>query len=580
MRFYWNNRSTVQRKALAEMMCHLAQNAEDAGASNVGDGQLLDLLASKGYERNMYVVKEIRGIFRRSLEKGALELGKPVYTIKRDKGRNIRVDLRTATAVEELVAHKALAGGGRGTTYTAVNEWIWRKIREQHPDVLIFPEIFERGSPMPSVLAYIAPYGQTGYGRVRPTMGSSKKGSEDYTRDLVPGYHGFNYIHDSGGDPFMPRVDRVNEICWGEILVSDGWSMGLKQRAILEHYRHANDKLRLVTAFARRFDLIDKKYGHEYLPLPYSVQNAELLSVADLAVHPGANSQLRPHVAYSTDRTEAALLLAWYGWPYSGPTELRGELPGVDLKGSHRHVWDIETGQLLNTPEGRIHVPAAPATMFRALRVVGSDAEPKAAPEGVALAVSFDDGPAPDMGGGMLAEYGQTEAANGASGKALLVQPGNEAASYGLVPSWFAGSAEFDLQVKETGPSPTPLLRMRHHMDTTLWLVVDNGAPALKLETYERKPEAPGYHKSGYAPITVEGEHNKEHQPPRILTASADLPADGRWHRIVVAWEIGQYRVYVDGKRSILLAQPAILRWRRRRNRWWECRCHRFAPGL
>jgi hypothetical protein len=412
---------------------------------------------------------------------------------------------------------------------------------------------------MPGVLAYIAPYGQTGYGRVRPTMGAHDTGTYDYTRDIVPGYFGFHYIHDSGGDPFKDRPSRINEVCWGEILVTDGWGRGLKQRSIREHYQHASDIMRRTTAFARRFGLIE--HQGEELPLPYALRNARQIPAEGLALNASEHDQLRPHTASSPDRREAALMLGWYGWPYPGSVDLKGDLPGVDVRGRHRHAWDLETGKLLNTPDGRIHVPAAPVTMFRSLYVRGENSAPKAPPEGVNLAISFDQGTEPDLGGGLIEDPGRASLTGGASGRALRVGSGAEALSYGAVPSWFSGSVEFDLRVEQAG-GPMPLLRMKRHMDTTLWLAERNGKPALKLETYERNAEPPGYQKSGFAPKTKEGRRERVPATPERRTAWVPLPQDRDWHRITLVWEVGQYRLYVDGQREAMLAKTAVLRWR------------------
>lgn len=183
-------------------------------------------------------------------------------------------------------------------------------------DVLIFPEFFERGNPMPGNLAYVAPYGQTGYGRVRPVTGHSQKGTQDFTRDLVPGYFGFHFIHDAGGDASLYRTARINEVVWGEILVTDVGT-GPKQRSIREHYLESNDRLGHATAVARHFGLLDRP--EKFLPLPYVLEAARRIDVQGLARDPSRQEQLRPHTVSGADRREAALFLAWYGWPYSPP---------------------------------------------------------------------------------------------------------------------------------------------------------------------------------------------------------------------------------------------------------------------
>lgn len=427
-------------------------------------------------------------------------------------------------------------GDGSQRTRNLVNEHIFRKIREDHPDVLIFPEIVaERGHLHVGQLARIVPYGQTGYGRIRPMVGDRKKGFWDYTRDIVPNYFGFHYIHDSGGDPWVPRTDRINEIVWGEILVTDGWAMGPKQEAIAEHFRHASDKMRRVTAFARRFGLA--RTPGEHLPLSYTVREGRAISTDALVTDPPASPQLRAWTASSADQREAALLLAWYGWPYSPGASLKPALPGVDLAGGpHRLVWDIETGRMIHTGEA-IEVTEAPATMFRALYARSADQAPTPNPDSVVTALSFDEGLAPDYAPDLLDDHGKAERASGASGQALVIGGRQGPARYGVVPSWFEGTAEFDLRVEKATAKPLPLVRFRHHLDANLSLVLHEGKPALKLQSIEK----------------VEG---------GLAPAYAPWPADGQWHRVVLVWEVGQYRLYIDGKREMLRAAPSKLRWR------------------
>ncbi len=421
---------------------------------------------------------------------------------------------------------------------------IYRKIREDHPDVLIIPEITKQTAS----LSQVAPYGQTGFGRVRPMKG------DDYTRDIFPHYFGFHYIHDTGGDPCVPRLQRINEIVWGEILACDGWSFGPKQAMIAEYYRHAGDKMRRVTAFARRFDLIDESL--DMLPLPYAIENARELHVPDLVANPPGHKQLRAYTATAKDRTEATVLLAWYGWPYSNYTDLRPELPGVDLDGPHRRAWDLETGNLLSSSES-VHVPAAPATMFRALLVRSADTPPPPPrPKGVAMGASFDNSLAPDFGGGLLAgEHGNAARTNGSNGDAMHITRGGGTAQYGVVPSWYSGSVEFDLQPRKTDASPLVIARFQHHMDTTLSLVNRDGTPTLHLQTNERRAEKLHYSYTALGPAQEGGEFERRetHVP---------LADENAWHRILIAWEIGQYRIFVDGKLSGVISAPAITRWR------------------
>ncbi|MFP4026488.1 MAG: hypothetical protein ACLFWL_01705 [Candidatus Brocadiia bacterium] len=423
---------------------------------------------------------------------------------------------------------------------------IYRKIREDHPDVLIIPEFYRRRGTHIAHLGHIAPYGQTGYGRVRP------KWKKDYVRDIIPGYFGFNYVHDAGGDPWRARRDRIHEVVWGEVLGVDGWSFHGKQRAVAEYYRHAGAKQRRVTSLARRFGLVDGK--REMLPMFSITRNARRIRAANIVKNPPASSQLRVFVAPSKDRRQAILLLAWYGWPLAPDTELHPSLAGLKLKGEHFRVWDLETGQLLNSRES-VHVPAAPVTSLRALLVRSTDTPPPAPwPKGVSLGVSFDKGLAPDVGGGVLSENGEADRVKGSRRKAIEINPQGAHARYGVVPSWFSGTLEFDLQVKKTAAVPLPVAQLRHHMNTTLELVSLNNRPALRLRTYERNTHVDHWKSTELSPIPEEG--------PKLRETSASFPDDRGWHHVVLCWEMGQYRLFVDGKRVALLSAPAVVRWR------------------
>ena len=428
---------------------------------------------------------------------------------------------------------------------------IYRRIRQDHPDVLIIPE----HGKIAAHSAHLAPYGQTGVVTLMPFCGP------DFRRDIIPGYFGVNCVHDSGDDPWRQRLRRVHEVVWGETLMVDGWQFGRKQWAIAEQYRQAGAKQRRVIALAKRFDLVQDPMA--VLPLPYALEKARQLNAADLVADPPGSRQLRVFTASSKDRREAVLMLAWYGWHLAGGADLKPDLPGVELAGKPFNVWDVETGNLLNSTAG-VRVPAAPATGLRALYIRVADRPPPSRPEGVSLVVSFDRGLAPDLGGGLLENNGDAPLVEGAAGRAIGIQAGRGAAQYGVVPSWFSGALEFDLHVKAADETPLQLVKLHRHMDTSLWLVRTDGAPALRLETRERRTELSGFETTDLSPVVVkekDGTHC-EWEAPQLKTALAPLPDDGAWRRVLIAWEMGQYRVYVDGRRAATIAAPAIVRWR------------------
>ncbi|MDP6357832.1 MAG: hypothetical protein QF473_22140, partial [Planctomycetota bacterium] len=342
---------------------------------------------------------------------------------------------------------------------------IYRRIRQDHPDVLIIPE----HGKIAAHSAHLAPYGQTGVVKLMPFAGP------DYRRDIFPGYFGVNFVHDSDDDPWRKRLARIHELVWGETLMVDGWQYGRKQWSISEHYRQAGAKQRRVIALARRFGLVQNPRG--LLPLPYALEKARQLNAADLVLDPPGSPHLRAFTASSKDLQEAVLMLAWYGWHLAAGTELRPDLPGVALAGKRFNVWDLETGNLLNSSTS-VQVPGAPATGFRALYIRVADRMPRQRPAGVALAVSFDRGLSPDLGGGLLGKNGDASLVDGKAGRALRIRSGGGIAQYGVIPSWFSGTLEFDLSVKTVDDTPLPLVKFSHHMDTSLQLARTKGAPA------------------------------------------------------------------------------------------------------
>ena len=421
---------------------------------------------------------------------------------------------------------------------------IYRRIREDHPDVLIIPEIY-RGR-----LAYaghVATYGQTGFGRIQPVHG------QDYLRDIFPHYFGFHFIHDTGGDPWLHRPHRINEAVWGEIFAADGWGHGPQQQAILEFTNQAGDAMQRVTALARRFGSV--RTEGESLPFPYALETGQRVPTASIVADPPGSRQLRIRSAVGADRREAMLLVAWYGHPFADGTVLRAELPGVDLAGTHRRVWDTETGTLLSRGD-RVSVPSSPAEMLRALYVRAADTPAPEMPEGVMLAARFDNGLAPDVGEDWLADHGTATLAGSGRERALHLRGGGGTAAYGVVPSWSAGTLEFDLLPVAAGDEPLSLVTFRHHMDTTLALVRGAGGDAaLRLRSYERDGEQGHWSFDTISPDPA--------VPPKRRETVIPLPSGSGWRHIVLAWDAGLFRLYIDGERAGILApRPAMERWR------------------
>lgn len=419
---------------------------------------------------------------------------------------------------------------------------IYRKIRQDHPDVLITPEI-HRGR-----LAYaghVMPFSQTGYARYSPVH------DQDYLRDIFPHVFGFHMLHDSGGNHFLHRSHRINEAVWGEIFAADGFGFGMNQEAIVDFNDQARDAMRRVSALARRYGTL--RSDLEVLPFPYALESGKRVPTAGLVADPPGSRQLRMVTATSPDRREAMLLLAWYGWPFADGTALQPTLPGVELAGAHRRVWDIESGMLLSR-NGRVEVPSSPAEMLRALIVRTAESPAPELPEGLMLALSFDHGLAPDHGEDLLREHGEAVLAPGAQGRSLLVRGGGGTASYGVIPDWTGGTLEFDLKVDQAGPEPLHLVRFRHYMDTSLALVTHQGRAALRLQSHEREAHQAHWQFTTLSPVPG---------PAQLRETIIPLPAGEDWRHVVLAWDAGLFRLYLDGAPAGILApRPAMERWR------------------
>ena len=442
--------------------------------------------------------------------------------------------------VDTSIVYRArgLKGGMKGR---GISAHIYRRIRQDHPDVLIIPEVMKRHH---AYLAHMAPYQQTGYGLIRPMQNGH------YTRDLYPDYFGMLYVHGSGGDPMRGRAQRVHEVVWGQVLCSDVfWVVGPLGEAVREFWNQGSATMRRVTAFARRYVPLDSEL--DALPLPYAMRNGNWISAEDLVLNPPANPQIRPVTASSEDKRDAMLLLAWYGWPNAPGTTLKPSLPGVEVKGTFRHVYDMRDNNLLSDRE-KVAVPSAPHHMFRTLYVRGSDQPPQAPrPEGVDLVLAFDKGLSPAAGGGLLTDHGRAETRDGT----LRISPDGGSARYACIPDWLQGTIEFDLAVEKTDPAePLPIVRFKHYMDTGLDLVEHEGGPALRLVTHERKAKRAHYKSDTISAVVFEAPVRHERVIPFPKTAGA--------HRVTLIWEGGTYRLLIDGVLVETLAPIAGIRWR------------------
>ncbi len=442
-----------------------------------------------------------------------------------------------------------LAGwaGQKGMKARLIETHIWRQVREDHPDVLIIPEISGRpGHPYVAYVAHMAPYGQLGYGRVREKMGP------DYTHDILPDYFGMHYISD--GEMWNSRTHRVREVARGLIFIAQGWSWSTTSEATIEFYNQARAHQQRATTLGRRFVKIDNP--GDARPLFESVANARPIHPDRIVSNPPAAERIRLRTASDADGRQAMLTAIWHGNPHSPPMNLKPDLPGVDLAGPHKLAFDIASGDLISDSQA-VRVPAAPITGFRPMLVRSSDTPPPGPrPHGLRLALSFDRGLAPDLGGGLLADHGDAPRTDSPHGKALKLSPGGGIAQYGVVPNWFAGTLEFNLRAHASGKGSLPLVRFQHHMQTALTLTRVDGKPVLQLDTYERDVQKMYWRDEGLAPAPDAS------TPPSLRQLNIPLPDDDKWHHVVLVWDTGQYVVYIDGQQAGMLAKPAMYRWR------------------
>jgi hypothetical protein len=91
-------------------------------------------------------------------------------------------------------------------------------------------------------------------------------------------------------------------------------------------------------------------------------------------------------------------------------------------------------------------------------------------------------------------------------------------------------------------------------MDTSIALVTQTGQPALRLRTLERDVKKEYYKSTTFSPPY--GEQNE------LREITVPFPSDGRSHRVALVWDMGLFRLHLDGKPEGVLAELAAFRWR------------------
>ena len=262
--------------------------------------------------------------------------------------------------------------------------------------------------------------------------------------------------------------------------------------------------------------------------------------------------------------------------PWKGSRfELAGGFAKLDLGKPFVHAWNAETGASLVIEGGSAGASpsqdgSAGASPSRSGKTIidllpndvavilarGADGPQKSRPEGAILGISFDLPFGPDFGEGLVptvwkSDRGSRPGVEGKSGKAFDVRFKDGLFGYPIVPSWVAGTVEFDLQLKELAVTPLRLVELKHHLDATLSCLVRDGKPGLLLTTSEVIPGE----KLSY----------NEKLPPtakRETFFPLTVIAPGDWSHIVLAWRSGQYDLYWEGKLLGRNTGPAAARLR------------------
>ncbi len=235
--------------------------------------------------------------------------------------------------------------------------------------------------------------------------------------------------------------------------------------------------------------------------------------------------------------------------------EMDGSFAKLGLGGKFVHAWNAEDG--VSLPAGGKMVFEAAPQDFAALLLEGRDYPQAPRPDGCILGVSFDKGMEPDFGAGMMppeiSKAGTAATADGKDGKAFGAEPGGGAVGYPVVPSWFAGTAEFDLKPEITGKEQLRLVKLDHHLGTSLLLAQEKGKDGLVLELCETRITE--------KPVTVNADENPKGPVERHFFALPD-GAKGSWHHVVLSWRAGQYDLYLDGKSLGQIHNPSAPRLR------------------
>ncbi len=358
-------------------------------------------------------------------------------------------------------------------------------------------------------------------------------------REWVP--DGFCVTDIHGAKTDLRRAELVRASSWGDILM---WRADQDPTTVTELTAAGQAKKRRMAALAEYVGF-KKQDGDAPVPaLSLIWRQGTPLDVGALVADRPVPANLRARVAYSPDRKRALLMLAWRG-ESAHSVQLKSNLPGIEIDAPHQNVWLMPAGNL--AAEGRtIAVEADAFAGLNALLIQGAAEKKTPPPPGVLLAASFDNGLAPDLGGGVPRgeKPAKSVLGEGQAGKAVQLGDGGEV-RFNVVPAWYSGGVEFDLQPGRLGAEALPVLRLRHHLDLDLSLEKRNGRLGLVLEPRERELQ----------PDTED--EAKDGDQPHRQTAFAPLQQGAnQWSHILLTWELGQYVIYIDGKQAASVFAP------------------------
>lgn len=339
-------------------------------------------------------------------------------------------------------------------------------------------------------------------------------------------------IHGAKTD--LRRAELVRAAAWGDILM---WRADQDPTSVAEITEAGQAKKQRMAALAEYVGANNSEADGSPPALSLIWRHGTPVDVGALVADRPVPANLRARVTYSPDRKRALLMLAWRG-ETAHTVQLNPNLPGIEIDAPHRDVWLMPAGNRASA-DRTISVEADAFAGLNALLIQGATEQGASPPPGVLFAASFDEGVQPDMGAGVRRDdkYRKCALVDGRAGKAAQLGDGGEV-RFNVVPKWYAGGIEFDLNSQQIGAEPLPVLSLRHHLDLDLTLEKRNGRVGIALEAREREL------KGDQPPDAVGGQTDRQ-------TAFAHLPAGtGGWSHVLLTWELGQYVIYIDGKRA------------------------------